>query len=241
MNPLSRELTINHQNRTSHSRPLWTAGTQYRCAVVNPRESYLVAADRAAELLASSQVAAKWAEPSALDRMTVRGLAGHLAFQVFAVANLLGEPNFDEPTLTIDQHYERVDWIGADLDHEFNAAIRETGERDAADGPEELAGRVRSAVEQLRTALPDAPAQSVRRPTGLLSLEDFLVSRILEIVIHVDDLAVSVEVDTPEFPGDLVELVVDRLSRIALRRHGSTNVVRALARAERAPASIAAL
>ncbi|MDZ5443067.1 hypothetical protein U2F26_10035 [Micromonospora sp. 4G57] len=43
---------------------------------------------------------------------------------------------------------------------------------------------------------------------------------------------------TPDFPA---ETVVDLLSRIALRRHGATDVLRALSRAERAPTSIAAL
>jgi hypothetical protein len=38
-----------------------------------------------------------------------------------------------------------------------------------------------------------------------------------------------------------VETVVDLLSRIALRRHGTTAVLRALSRSERAPGSISAL
>ncbi|MDN3356861.1 hypothetical protein [Actinomadura sp. DC4] len=58
--------------------------------------------------------------------------------------------------------------------------------------------------------------------------------------MHSDDLAHSVGVLTPELPAEAVETVVDLLSRVALRRHGATNVLRALSRAERAPASISA-
>jgi hypothetical protein len=63
----------------------------------------------------------------------------------------------------------------------------------------------------------------------------------LELVIHGDDLAYSVGLATPAFPARAVETVVDLLSRIALRRHGPTAVLRALSRSERAPVSISAL
>lgn len=63
----------------------------------------------------------------------------------------------------------------------------------------------------------------------------------LELAVHCDDLAHSVGLPTPQLPAPAVETVVDLLSRIALRRHGATNVLRALSRSERAPASISAL
>ena len=74
-----------------------------------------------------------------------------------------------------------------------------------------------------------------------ISLDDFVTSRLLELIIHADDLAYSVDVATPAFPPQAVETVVDILSRIALRRHGATHLLRALSRSERAPASISAL
>jgi hypothetical protein len=55
------------------------------------------------------------------------------------------------------------------------------------------------------------------------------------------DLAASVGLPTPEFAGPAVETVIDVLSRLAVQRHGATAVVRALSRAERAPATIAAI
>lgn len=74
-----------------------------------------------------------------------------------------------------------------------------------------------------------------------LTLDDFLTTRFLELVAHSDDLAVSVDLPTPTVPESAATVVVDLLSRLALRRHGSTAVIRALFRSERAPTTISAL
>ncbi|MFI1105184.1 maleylpyruvate isomerase N-terminal domain-containing protein [Streptomyces melanogenes] len=208
------------------------------------RELYLSVADTAAELLAAPEVAEGWHQPSALAKLSVQGLAGHLAGQVFFIPTVLAEPLPTEPAISIHEYYARVSWIGSDLDTPFNQAIRSGGEEEAADGPAALAARVAACVEELRGILPTAPDRLVRRPTWgpwSIGLDDFITSRMLELAVHSDDLAHSVGLPTPQFPAPAVETVVDLLSRIALRRHGATNVLRALSRSERAPASISAL
>lgn len=208
------------------------------------RELYLNAAASAATLLAAPQVAAAWHEPSALAKLSVRGLAGHLAGQIFFIPKVLAEPVPTEEVIPLHEYYARVSWIGSDLDDPFNVLIRTSGEQDAADGPTALAARVEATVEELRAVLPTAPSRPVRRPTWgawSISLDDFVTSRLLEVVVHCDDLAYSVGVPAPELPAQAIETVVDVLSRIAIRRHGATNVLRALSRAERAPTSISAL
>jgi hypothetical protein len=67
-----------------------------------------------------------------------------------------------------------------------------------------------------------------------------LVTRMMEIVVHSDDLAASVELDTPEFPESVITPVLALLTGLAVRRHGATAVVRALTRPQRAPDSVAA-
>jgi hypothetical protein len=74
-----------------------------------------------------------------------------------------------------------------------------------------------------------------------LRLDDFLTTRLMEIAVHSDDLAVSVGVPAPELPLAALDPVVVLLSRLALRRHGQAALLRALSRAERAPTTIAAL
>jgi hypothetical protein len=62
----------------------------------------------------------------------------------------------------------------------------------------------------------------------------------MELAVHSDDLAVSVALPTPALPPTAVNAVVDLLTRLSVRRHGATAVLRTLTRAERAPRSIAA-
>ncbi|HKT01947.1 MAG TPA: maleylpyruvate isomerase N-terminal domain-containing protein [Rugosimonospora sp.] len=149
----------------------------------------------------------------------------------------------DEPPLRLSDHYARVAWLGADVDGEANTGIREGSEREASSGAAVLVAQVREVVAQLRQRLPAEPADRVvRLPwTGWsLSLDDLLVTRMMEIAVHADDLAVSVGVDPPPLPEAVLEPVLDLLCRLSVRRHGPTAVLRALSRAERAPATISA-
>jgi hypothetical protein len=57
-----------------------------------------------------------------------------------------------------------------------------------------------------------------------LRLNDFLLARTLEIVIHVDDLAVSVGIATPTFPAVATEPVIDLRAKLSAWRHGRTEV-----------------
>ncbi|MEU8244703.1 maleylpyruvate isomerase N-terminal domain-containing protein [Nonomuraea sp. NPDC048916] len=208
------------------------------------RESYLVAAQSAVDLLGDPAVAAAWDKPSALTEFGVAGLAGHLAHQLVRVEAVLGprEGEAQEPVHLLE-HYSMSPWVQAGLDHESNVGIRRGGEAAAAEGPAALAARTGELLERQRAALPAEPADSVvHLPWSgwSLRLDDFLLTRLIELVVHSDDLAASVGVQTPELPSEVVAPVVDLLARLAVHRHGATAVIRALSRAERAPATISA-
>ena len=121
--------------------------------------------------------------------------------------------------------------------------IRRRSEEAAEDGIEPLLARTRSVLDGLRERLVTEPADAVvHRASGWsLTLDDFLVTRLLELAVHCDDLAVSVGIDTPAMPPAVIDPVLDLLVRLAARRHGTTAVLRALSRSERAPATISAL
>jgi len=53
-----------------------------------------------------------------------------------------------------------------------------------------------------------------------LRRNDFLLTRLLEIVVHTDDLALSIDVPPPTFPTDAFTPVLDLLTRLAVGRHG---------------------
>src|SRR5205814_4863179 len=170
-------------------------------------------------------------------------LAAHLAVQVRFVPRTLTDPPPPGEVVTLDGHYTRAAWVGADLDDETNVQIRRGGEQSAAEGPGAVAAGTAGAVEELRTLLAQAPADRlVHPPAGpwALLLDDFLVTRMMEIAVHSDDLAYSVGIPTPDLPPEVLGPVLGLLSRLAVRRHGQAAVLRGLTRAERAPASIVA-
>jgi hypothetical protein len=104
--------------------------------------------------------------------------------------------------------------------------------------------RSKAALEAVRTGLPGAADRAMHLPVWgdwPLGLDDFVTSRLLELVVHADDLAASLGGPPPELPAGAVDTVVTLLARLAVRRHGAASVLRALSRAERAPTTIAAI
>ncbi|WP_412540504.1 maleylpyruvate isomerase N-terminal domain-containing protein [Longispora sp. K20-0274] len=196
-------------------------------------------------LLTTPELAARWDEPSALAEFRTGGLAGHLARQVLNVERFLAIPVADDtPRLTLDQwHVEGAGGKGDEgLDSEMHVWIRARADEAAAAGPVALAASVAAALDRLAIAL---PAEDPGRWVDLfgdqaLTLDDLLTSRLIEIVVHADDLAVSLGVPGPEFPAEVTELVLGRLLRYSVARNGAVAVLRALSRTERAPASVSA-
>lgn len=207
------------------------------------RQAYLDAAATALALLRDPAVARNWDEPSALEEFMVSGLAGHLAGQVLAVPGVLATPVPDEPPAALLDHYTRSTWIDTGVDAETNVKIRAGGDANAADGPDALVERTTATLAALRTALAAEPAGRVVHLAGRwsLTLDDYLTTRLLELAVHDDDLAVSVDVPTPELPDAALDPVFALLTRLSARKHGAPAVLRALARAERAPSSITAI
>lgn len=205
------------------------------------------AAALVAGLVGQPEVAQLWSRESACAGMTVGGLAFHLADQTGTVVRLLGDPPREEDPILVVEHYRRAAWVHTGLDEEFNVGIREGADEKAAGGPDALAAQVRADLAALPNALSDA-LTGERDPDTVhipwqgwsLSSQDFLVTRLMEMVVHADDLAASVDLATPQFPGPVVEAVVGLLSAVAVDTHGQTAVVRALSRPQRAPASVSA-
>lgn len=67
-----------------------------------------------------------------------------------------------------------------------------------------------------------------------LRRDDFLTTRLLEIVVHTADLAASLALPTPRFPESAFVPVRDLLVRLAVQRHGQGAFVSTLTRRERA-------
>ena len=199
------------------------------------RSVFLETATAARRLLTSDAVASRWDEQSALAEFSVRGLAGHLARAVTSVVVYLerDEPVGREPISAAEYYMPTVDEL--DVHSELSRAVRSRGEEDASGGRDALIGRLDEAITYLEK---DLETESEERlvivfQDMVLRLDDYLVTRIIELVVHFDDLAVSVDVDVPLVPRRAFDLAIGGLVGIARHKHGDVAVVRALARRER--------
>jgi Mycothiol maleylpyruvate isomerase N-terminal domain len=205
------------------------------------RDAFLSTAGSAAALLRAPAVSARWSAPSALVDFSVGGLARHLANQVTRTAHVLAAAP-GATAIPVLEHYTRNAWVISGVHGDDNVRILRQGEEGAAGTtPRALADEFDTALAELRRVV---PAQPVGRVVDLgdwgLTVDDYLLTRVMELVVHTDDLAVSVGVPTPALPVAATDATIALLARVAAWRHGPLPVVRALARRERAPETIAA-
>jgi hypothetical protein len=211
------------------------AGTLDRAAVVDAVEAL-------ADLVSAPGVATAWDRESALPGMTVGGLVRHLVSQPeCAVEFLRAAPPTGVETVSLPDYYARVDWLHAPLDAPENTSIRDGFNAMAGPGHQASLDVLRRARADLPAAIAAAgPTTYVPWQDCALGLDDFLVCRLLELVVHADDLAVSLGRPTPQLDDAVRDPVVALLAVLSVRRHGQDAVVRALARAERAGGSVSA-
>jgi hypothetical protein len=197
--------------------------------------AFLTAATIAHNLVRRAEVADGWQQPSALPKMSVGALACHLGRQPVRAAELLPARTDVRPLDSAQAHYARAAWVRSSSPDD-PANDRSTDDAEAELGAAALDVRVADAVAAVRGLLTGGTAQAVVLiPWQGWSLrrEDFLLTRLLEIVVHSDDLAVSVGVPTPPFPDDVFTPVQDLLVRLAVVRHGQSAVIATLTRRER--------
>jgi hypothetical protein len=203
--------------------------------VPDPRRTFLVAATTARDLVARDEVGMRWDEPSALAEFSVRGLAGHLIGRT--VAAVLEYLDRDEPPtgglLDASAYYAAV--LTTDIDDDLNRGVRARGEAASAAGREGLLASADDALAVLASRLPgEREDRRVEVVAGLaLTLDQYLVTRLVELLVHTDDLASSVGVSTPEPDPEAADLVIACLTDLARLRHGDVAVLRALGRRER--------
>jgi hypothetical protein len=208
------------------------------------RTTFLVAVECVADLVTRPEVGSRWEDESACAGMTVGGLTHHLASQAINACVLIERRDLapaEAETIAILEHYRRAAWVNESLAAEANTSIRDSANELASMGRGALIDRFESARADLPGILVD-PAKVTYIPWQGWSMatDDFLVTRLMEMVVHSDDLAASVDVPAPDFGPEVLDPVLRLLTALALRRHGQDAVVRALARPQRAPSTIAA-
>lgn len=201
------------------------------------RDLFLGTAGTALDALADPAVAAAWDEPSALPGLTVGALVAHEARAVSTVRRYLDAGDAPVTATLVDA----VGYVlavlpdrGGDSDVDVGVARRARAAADA--GPTEVLAAALDDLHVLRGSLPGVPAHrtlSVRDGVAML-LDDYLESRIVELVVHHDDLDASLPLVTRRaLPEDAGSLTVRVLAELARRRSSTRTMITALARQER--------
>jgi hypothetical protein len=206
------------------------------------RRLFCAAADATAPLLADTALAARYDGPSVLAEFSLRGLAGHLLRAVTSVEGYLDAPRPPAGTGTAGEPVTAADYYATvlgpgppDINDDLSRSVRQRGLEAAPGTAAELAEAWAATTDRLRSRLAaEAAGRFVSVYGGIvLSLDDYLITRLVELVVHGDDLAGSLGVEPPALRPEATGLVIDTLVEVARIRHGDTAVVRALARRER--------
>jgi Mycothiol maleylpyruvate isomerase N-terminal domain len=197
------------------------------------RELVIEAVDAAAALIGRDEVVARWDEPSALAGMTVGALSAHL---VRAAGAVLAYLDRTDPAARPDGALlTSVTYFHAAIDSPIHERIKEVSATESMAGPAELAARCAQVADSMRIRFAAEPSGRLVAALGgrMLTLDDFCRTRLIEVLLHLDDLAVSVGVPCPETDEEGRAMVIDVLMGIARMLHGDWEVLRALARDER--------
>jgi hypothetical protein len=130
---------------------------------------------------------------------------------------------------------------GPVLDDPIAMFIVDDGESRAELGQDAVVGAFLELVGQAKEVLADLMAvtivPTIRIPDGVTSLGIYLATRVVELVVHGDDLASSVGLDWRP-PPEAGALAIGLLVQIASDQNGAVEVLRVLARSERAGSDV---
>ncbi len=202
-------------------------------------EAFLEASRHAGSVLASDAVRLAWADPSAVELMTVGDIGGHMFLVVRRVGKRLESAQAGGQAPAPGQ----AGWVWtrvhtrADLDLPEHRQVRADGAHVAAWGWEEVhnayTARVRHVGELLQFGLPAATGVAGRD----LPFSAYLATRVVELIVHTDDLICSVGLRSAP-PNLAITTALDALVDGSRSVHGDLAVLRALSRPERAPGGI---
>jgi uncharacterized protein (TIGR03083 family) len=204
-----------------------------------PVPAFFAASEMAVGVVGSAPVADRWEVDSAVEGFTVGGLVAHVYSAIRLLESALQRPEPDSPRVRvgIPEFYglNRVDNRDR-LEDGFHAALRADAEKRAGRGPADLASRFEELIDRLRCTLSAEPMTRLvpvwRIAGGATPLADYLLTRVVELVVHADDLAVSAGMEV-DVPGEAASAAFAVFLELARERSGDVAVLRSFARRER--------
>jgi len=198
----------------------------------NVRELFFAGARTVIDAIADPAVEAAWDRPSVLEEQLVSSVAGHLARSgLWVVGEYLfaGSPARPPDFGSASEYFVAV---AVAATPEVHLAIRERGAAVAALGREEILHRLRDELGSLEPQLDTLPADHLMAVFGgkVITLSDYLVTRVVEQAVHLDDLARSVGRDPWPLPSGHEALAISVGVEMACRLHGPNATLRGLYR-----------
>lgn len=196
------------------------------------------AVEAAAELMERPVVGERWDEPSALDGMTVGALAAHLVRAAGSTIAYLDRT--DVSTEPEDELLTPITYFHAAVASPIHDQIRNVSSDEARIGHMATVDKCADLVSRMADRLAAEPEDRLVGALGgrMLSLDDFCRTRLIEVLLHLDDLATSVDEPRPDTDPEGVAIVIEILTGIARHLHGDWGVLHALARVERSDADV---
>ena len=154
--------------------------------------AFLDAASTALHVLERPELAERWRQDSVLPQLGAAALAGHLVRGMTTVEQYLDGPEPAGAGFSAARYFHTV-IRSADINDPAHQAIRDRGAEAAAGGPAALAGDAGAALGRLSSRLAGVGAGRRLRVAGglVMTLDEYLRTRVVELVIHADDLAAS--------------------------------------------------
>ena len=200
------------------------------------RDAWIECAGASVDLVGDERVGARWEVPSCLPEMTVGEVAAHLSHSgVFMVEQALAKTPIPPGTALSASRL----LSGAPLDTEDpkHEDVRIVAASESAKGQVDLVARLRTCVQRIEPELIQRDDDAIIAfPWGdgvPMTMREFLRSRIVELAVHLDDLAASVEIDDLTLSPTTVTLACEVGVAIDVERYGATEVLRALFRRQR--------
>ena len=205
-------------------------------------------------LVDDTAVAERWDAPSCLPGMTIGALCGHvIASGIFEVESRVthdaavagsdtATPSYSGPLIEAPTQSDGRPMTAANLHalvpaddgHAAHRAVEAAAVEQAGNGMEDLVSRGRIAFATARVGVERTDADVVVDCWGVpLSFDEFLRTRIVEMVVHAEDLADSMALESSGLPDEAKELACNIGIAAAIRRNGPTSVLRALFRSDR--------
>jgi uncharacterized protein (TIGR03083 family) len=208
----------------------------------DPFIAFPLAGDAFVSLLDLGGLESRWNEPSALEAFTIGELVAHVTLAMERAHGflMLDAPGSDPVSLggyygdlKIEDEHDAGSFV--------HAFIKGMAETEAARPCAEVVVKAKAVISEIAQLLPSTQPSRILDlrplPQGAMRADDYMATRVVELILHGMDLAVSLD-QSMELPPQAVDVVIEILVATARAQHGDPTVLCAMARSERTQSSV---